>query len=70
MSALEELNTALECILGARQALGRAVARDGLPEDRAEAMMLKHLVRKVDVRLAGLHAELAAVANTRREVER
>jgi len=63
MSSVEELSTALECLVGARQALARILADD--VDDS-----LSRAVTAVDSRLRDQHAKLATLSQWRREVER
>lgn len=63
MSSVEELGTALECIVGARQALARILADD--VDDT-----LSRAVTAVDSRLSDQHTKLCDLSQWRREVER
>ena len=65
MSALDELGTAAQCVLGARQALARALeGYVGIDESVCRALTA------VDSRLRDQQAKLGSLIEYRREVER
>lgn len=63
MSSIDDLGDALQCVMGARQALRRV-----LEADVDDTLVLS--VHQIDIVLGEQYAQLALLSNWRREAER